>query len=224
MMINKMHKSLIGFFCMFLLITVLVTPAGAYNYGTSIISLTFNMNQALTDVWLLTGVQTNGRIDDTITQVFIGDVPSGINNYSFLVSGTPNVYTIMGLYDSINNGVTVAMQNVPYGVSWDNYFHPEYYQDWMDTSEASVSSHLQALDKDWPYWLEDFYCSYYLAKYGFGGIGGPIGNLTLVNFSDATFGGSAYADVKAPVPIPAAAWLFGSGLLGLVGLRRKFSK
>lgn len=30
--------------------------------------------------------------------------------------------------------------------------------------------------------------------------------------------------ISAPVPIPAASWLFGSGLVGLVGVRRKFKK
>ena len=33
-----------------------------------------------------------------------------------------------------------------------------------------------------------------------------------------------WAQVTAPVPIPAAAWLLGSGLVGLVGLRRKMKK
>jgi hypothetical protein len=28
----------------------------------------------------------------------------------------------------------------------------------------------------------------------------------------------------APVPIPAAVWLFGTGLLGLLGIRRKIKK
>ena len=36
---------------------------------------------------------------------------------------------------------------------------------------------------------------------------------------------SAITDVNpSPVPIPAAVWLFGSGLIGLVGVRRRFSK
>jgi len=33
--------------------------------------------------------------------------------------------------------------------------------------------------------------------------------------------GSEYASRRAAVPIPAAVWLFGSGLLGLVGIRRR---
>lgn len=35
----------------------------------------------------------------------------------------------------------------------------------------------------------------------------------------------AYGDISvAPVPVPAAAWLFGSGLIGLIGLRRKITR
>jgi len=32
---------------------------------------------------------------------------------------------------------------------------------------------------------------------------------------------TATANASSPVPIPAAAWLLGSGLAGLVGIRRK---
>ena len=32
------------------------------------------------------------------------------------------------------------------------------------------------------------------------------------------------ADIGAPVPVPAAVWLLGSGLLGIIGIRRKISR
>ena len=34
-------------------------------------------------------------------------------------------------------------------------------------------------------------------------------------------GGSAQFAVQAAVPVPAATWLFGSGLLGLIGLSKR---
>lgn len=53
--------------------------------------------------------------------------------------------------------------------------------------------------------------------------GGVFGNLPLRNYSGAAITGANLAVVTnvSAVPVPAAAWLFGSGLLGLVGLVRK---
>jgi len=64
------------------------------------------------------------------------------------------------------------------------------------------------------------------SSYTFGsGQGGIILAISGYNGDDfnSSFSTSAYngiADV-APVPVPAAAWLFGSGLLGLVGIARR---
>ena len=63
-------------------------------------------------------------------------------------------------------------------------------------------------------------------------IGGPgssstltIGDSALVPFTDASFNPITMNYVGGvatnPVPVPAAAWLFGSGLLGLVGVARR---
>ena len=42
---------------------------------------------------------------------------------------------------------------------------------------------------------------------------------------DSTFGDlGAWVVSNNPVPIPGAVWLFGSGLIGLVGIKRKFKK
>jgi len=58
----------------------------------------------------------------------------------------------------------------------------------------------------------------------------PTGNTLLItagqkggNLDDFEFTNLylAYESAAAPVPVPAAVWLLGSGLLGLVGLRRK---
>lgn len=40
------------------------------------------------------------------------------------------------------------------------------------------------------------------------------------NYTNSTLGAWLYRDVT-PVPVPAAIWLFGSGLLGLVGMARR---
>lgn len=56
-------------------------------------------------------------------------------------------------------------------------------------------------------------------------LGGTIGNRTLF---DSTAGRPAYSNVMAvvpgsvaPVPLPAAAWLFSSGIAGVIGLARR---
>ena len=52
--------------------------------------------------------------------------------------------------------------------------------------------------------------------FNFSGGGQYVGNKTISNYAWAVYDG----DVSA-VPIPAAVWLFGSGLLGLIGVARK---
>ena len=52
------------------------------------------------------------------------------------------------------------------------------------------------------------------------GAGGD-GILGLGMIDGAFVGSSANFDFVAPVPVPAAVWLFGSGLLGLVGVARR---
>ena len=46
------------------------------------------------------------------------------------------------------------------------------------------------------------------------------GSYTDANFLDATISSSTFASVSA-VPVPAAVWLFGSGLIGLIGFARR---
>jgi len=53
--------------------------------------------------------------------------------------------------------------------------------------------------------------------------GGTFGNLPLTGYTGGSITGANLAMVTnvAAVPVPAAAWLFGSGLLGLIGVARR---
>jgi len=55
---------------------------------------------------------------------------------------------------------------------------------------------------------------------------GDVVALMVMNMSGGNYVGAQLTINETPssVPIPAAIWLFGAGLVGLVGLRRKFSK
>lgn len=66
--------------------------------------------------------------------------------------------------------------------------------------------------------------------FGITATSGSVAGLDLTFFASGTIDGGftsnginsgSITDVPTPTPIPAAAWLLGSGLMGLVGLRRK---
>jgi hypothetical protein len=51
-----------------------------------------------------------------------------------------------------------------------------------------------------------------------------LGNVALYKGDAGFFTFYAQTDTSATVPVPAAVWLLGSGLIGLAGIRRKFSE
>ncbi|MBW1683192.1 MAG: VPLPA-CTERM sorting domain-containing protein [Deltaproteobacteria bacterium] len=81
----------------------------------------------------------------------------------------------------------------------------------------------------WSYWLEDDLNNIIGDSWSYSGTGMTGRTLTDGcvdgwSYSDfASFGAGAPPDepVPAPVPIPSAVWLLGSGLVGLIGIRRR---
>jgi len=58
-----------------------------------------------------------------------------------------------------------------------------------------------------------------------GSLDGATINFGFKNAGDTTFGVATWSLMEmTSVPIPAAVWLLGSGLVGIVGLRKKFNK
>ncbi len=137
------------------------------------------------------------------------------SSFSFTASydGTaPTAYTILAIHDLSNDGVTVGSNSIAYGTTWDSLFYhdpvdPSYTQ--ATFSSLLVGSYIGSR-------LEQFYAG------NADKLGAPMGsNLTLINFSDASFGGSAYASLSSPssVPEPVTILLLGLGLLGVAGVK-----
>jgi hypothetical protein len=115
--------------------------------------------------------------------------------------------TVYGIgYDVDNDGFTITPDaSGDGGVAADTADH--YKEGWMSAGY-------------WSYWLGDD------DSWGFSGVGFAGRNL-----SDGSWDGWSWAPgfssstpdspEAAPVPVPAAVWLLGSGLLGLIGFRRK---
>ncbi|MBT8063206.1 MAG: VPLPA-CTERM sorting domain-containing protein [Gammaproteobacteria bacterium] len=66
---------------------------------------------------------------------------------------------------------------------------------------------------------------YTLALAGIAPAGATSATITLAHLNNGATGGSLFLDAASvevnPIPLPAAVWLMGSGLLGLAGLRRR---
>lgn len=71
-------------------------------------------------------------------------------------------------------------------------------------------------DNDWILW--NSIRSGYDSGNGFKGDGDLITSWSLLNNTDYDLGFRTYVNT---IPVPAAAWLFGSGLLGLIGVARR---
>ncbi len=132
----------------------------------------------------------------------------------------PIEYAVLGVYDNGGNLVTVGFDqsyatNSAIGHSWEDVFTNWNNTD-PETTEDYIADALESGDTETlGYFLNDYFDDGHWADNG-----EPS---ALVKFSNGTTGGTAYADAS-PVPIPPAILLLGSGLLGLVAMRRRASK
>lgn len=121
-------------------------------------------------------------------------------------------YVVLGIYDNDNDLVTVGFDstwatNNAIGHSWDSIFAYNY-------TESEIANALETGDTNT---LEKFISDYFDFENRWADNGAAS---TLVKFSDGEAGGSVQA-TASPVPIPAAVWFLGSGLIGLVAVRRR---
>jgi len=158
----------------------------------------------------LTGVELNNSFDAKSTNAL---------NYAKLVPGREGQNAPFVLFDS--NGVgTVTLKFSNPSVA-DAYF--EYRSDGQSSQYGNIYPH--------PIVPNDYYYWYILVASGVVDFSKTFTASGMVEIRQAFgpeqdwyFDWTAFEAASAPVPIPAAVWLLGSGLVGLIGIRRRFRK
>lgn len=126
------------------------------------------------------------------------------------------VYSFVGVYDVPQKGVTILLESsvaataIAQGLDWDDVFSPANpaYRSEDDFAEELIDGTYDPLSNNLGFLLG--YQSL-LPKWN--------QQATLVNFSAATFGGTAFA--AAPVPEPVSCAALALGALGVLRRRRK---
>lgn len=130
---------------------------------------------------------------------------------NFLFSPLPAGVTLYMFDDNDNNSFVSAaslLVNVPSVVSITGPVLGDYLAAGTLTLTATPSFVLAVWDAGLAAWVSDTNPVIYA-------------NANAAHLTFNTSGGVYVVDVVPSVPVPAAVWLFGSGLLGLIGIARK---
>ncbi len=144
----------------------------------------------------------------------ITDTQSSAYTLSWLGLGTGWSF---GVYD-IAGGITSTLALVDSTNAFSTFYVDggntlQVTQGMSNGSSLSLSS-----ASGWfGFYFSDGSTDYYLYQYD---SAGPV-NQWLLKMADPSAGGPVIVSDVTPVPIPGALWLFGSGLLGLVAVRRR---
>ena len=164
----------------------------------------------------LTGVSfdyTTFRNQYTTGDLFINANADGDWDY-VLSASTSTIFNISSV------GLSVSDTTSDYYVLSDAYFssgHRDAHAVEINTSKLTAgmnigSFSLQPFDSDTD------------TDVLFSGFSLDVGSEMIIGFGPSCANDVIYETVNNPVPVPAAVWLFGSGLMGILGYRRKAMK
>jgi hypothetical protein len=140
-----------------------------------------------------------------------------VNGSSFNYNSSTNGSTDRGYNTTAVNATASELPHIYYN-ELGNLGYYDTSGNPLSGYGVSNSGPFQNLESDWYYWSGTESASNPSGAWFFYTLeGGQGGNLKYNRF----FGWAVRPGQVAPVPIPPAAWLFGSALAGLLGLRRR---
>jgi hypothetical protein len=155
----------------------------------------------------------SGNASATVFVPSYGD--SGLQSFSYTFGSDFSGVVTIGVSDQGDQGVASILELFTYGItlSTDGMNDTSAYQNTLGeygTDGALYSFNFNALAGDtlgfdWEFSTDDYY---------------PFNDFAFIEIGNIHYEVLAEID-NTPVPVPAAVWLFASGLLGLVGMRKR---
>lgn len=209
----------------------------AFALAVMAFSLLGLVNPASADLTSINGIPTAGTVGQLLPDAYV--LPGGTTQ----IQGVLNAY-VADLYLFGWNGGNFTAYTTPTSVDnslflFDSTGKGLWASGDVDTLNGNYSASISATLAPGSYylgvafWALDPVDSTYLTIFPLiSTIDGPAvgpypGTFPLEGWTGDSYGGDYtinFTPATTPVPIPGAVWLLGSGLLGLVGLRRRFKK
>lgn len=177
--------------------------------------------------------------NSVINGISSGDFSATLYLYSYNAAGAGGFVNAAPGYADVDGPGGIASVNIDvFGTSqawneanaqaWPSYVQVSNGGSAFGTASLNTTGTWLAIDVTSlvEYWLANGSADYglILSQEAYGATRADNGSLVVAAFRDSEFEDAAmrpYLEVTSAVPVPAAVWLFGSGLIGLAGVARR---
>lgn len=189
---------------------IAVTTISSNSMAASVWTLTGITDSTNNDSWNLHMISTSNSLNDTISAVYLDNLSDGLVDTNFLLDNiNENIRATF-----LDNGSTLDMAG-----AFSEFDFPEtYFWAWGTQVDSETMTDMSFFMSDFPLYDSAFYNNVRFESSGSYLGSGRIND----NYNtDWSMSNRTATLTVSSVPVPAAAWLFGSGLLGLIGVARR---